>query len=1194
MSESQGREKKRWDYAQLHRDGTRIEKTDENNINNPGDSTTNQEGIQDSRRSDSLLADFFERLTQSQTSQSHSQHPAPNSIQDQIEDRAPSPSHEELASTQPPNPPSDQASIDHPERIMDELATLTAEESTIAEDIDDYLDENPIKEIGQNIGDHDIVCKRVEDLRSIYRGRHKQLKTSMGDVDYKAKYDIAYTKRLDDMKKYIKLLKSQRQTLRSGEVLKTDDELKVKEVKFKFLRDQVNESITRLNGIFAIEESVWSEESDDAISKRKSNISKQLEELQSLPKMIKEMMDNSSGVLGSAKSIEDSQKVYSKLLVVKDEYAERLRKEVKSREIEERKAFDKSKLNIQLPKFGGYKSSVDIYNFKTNFEKIHKTTPKSFLPDVLKNNYLENPALLLVKDCTDVDDIWKRLKDAYGDCRIMLQKKIEKIDSITGLWNHKDPEKTVEGLSKIINLMRDLMNLAGQHGLENKLFLGDALERVAALLGDERVHRWVTIAWDKKLTEGESMWNEFITFLEKEVNICQQTALLSSKKPKQSDKKSGDKGNRDRSLHTNDGPPPPPSPPPKCHLCGKDDHVATNGPKGSKMVQYFACPKFAEKTCEQRFTELKGKGLCYQCLYPGAKMNTGKHQEGKCQREFVCKHDTHGADAVKKHVLVCADHKLLLENQQTLKDYIQRCISKRLELKDFSKNIAIHHHSYVCNPVDEQPDGEPDDGDAVYMLQTIDVDGQSYNILYDTGCRRFAISHNAMLRLGSRAREVIPGPITLGGVAGMTTKSPYGVYRVKLPRQNGEDASLTGACMGVITETFPSYPLQQIQKDIYSGYALTGGNPDNLPGLPATVGGDTHLMIGMKYQRFIPEKIFQLPSGLAIYKSVFKNSDGSYGVCGGPHPVITAIDQQHYGNGNNFMSQQFHIFRWGYQVDIDVKLLGFKDDECDQFCSMEDREYLNEDFDSTQVVPLVDHIHTVQSQLKKFNNVEEAGSKIDYRCVTHRKCQDCIDNATKENLSIREEVEDDIVRRSVTVDVERQVCTAKLPLIADPALKLAPNADLARKVYNGVVKRLSKNPDDRASAIKAEKKLQDRGFVAFVKDLPQETQEYLRNTPWKNYLPWRLAYKPSSLSTPVRPVFDGSMPTPSGESLNSICVTGRNTLNPMVEIFIRWRSYDVAYHNDVNTMYNCIELESQYWALQRYWWNDTRSKSASC
>ena len=228
---------------------------------------------------------------------------------------------------------------------MDELATLTAEESTIAEDIDDYLDENPIKEIGQNIGDHDIVCKRVEDLRSIYRGRHKQLKTSMGDVDYKAKYDIAYTKKLDDMKKYIKLLKSQRQTLRSGEVLKTDDELKVKEVKFKFLRDQVNESITCLNGIFAIEESVWSEESD---------------ELQSLPKMIKEIMDNSSGVLGSAKSIEDSQKVYSKLLVVKDEYAERLRKEVKSRDIEERKAFDKSKLNIQLPKFGGCKSSVDL------------------------------------------------------------------------------------------------------------------------------------------------------------------------------------------------------------------------------------------------------------------------------------------------------------------------------------------------------------------------------------------------------------------------------------------------------------------------------------------------------------------------------------------------------------------------------------------------------------------------------------------------------------------------------------------------------------------------------------------------------------------------------------------------------------------------------------------------------------------
>ena len=248
-------------------------------------------------------------------------------------------------------------------------------------------------------------------------------------------------------------------------------------------------------------------------------------------------------------------------------------------------------------------------------------------------------------------------------------------------------------------------------------------------------------------------------------------------------------------------------------------------------------------------------------------------------------------------------------------------------------------------------------------------------------------------------------------------------------------------------------------------------------------------MIGMKYQRYIPEKIFQLPSGLAIYKSAFKNSDGTYGVCGGPHPIIAAIDEQHYGGGNNFISQQFHIFRSGFQVDIDIKMLGFKDDECGQDCSMEDRDLeSSEDHKSTQDILSVDHIHTVQSRLKKFHEVEEAGSEIQYRCVKCRVCKDCKEHGTNENLSIREEVEEDIIRRSITVEVQKQICTAKLPLIADPAVKLAPNADIARKVYNGVIKKLNKNPEDKASAIKAEKKLQEHGFVAYVKDLPREIQ----------------------------------------------------------------------------------------------------------
>ena len=76
-----------------------------------------------------------------------------------------------------------------------------------------------------------------------------------------------------------------------------------------------------------------------------------------------------------------------------------------------------------------------------------------------------------------------------------------------------------------------------------------------------------------------------------------------------------------------------------------------------------------------------------------------------------------------------------------------------------------------------------------------------------------------------------------------------------------------------------------------------------------------------------------------------------------------------------------------------------------------------------------------------------------------------------------------------------------------------------------------------------------------------------------------------SVSTPVRPVFNASMPTPSGESINDILAKGSNSMNKLIEIFLRWRTHMVSYHNDVNTMYNQVELEEAYWVMQRYWWH---------
>ena len=83
-----------------------------------------------------------------------------------------------------------------------------------------------------------------------------------------------------------------------------------------------------------------------------------------------------------------------------------------------------SLLNIKLPKFNGYECSIDIYSFRSNFGKLYlKSTPSSLLPDLIKNNFLDNPALLLVKNVTDMEEIWRRLIETYGDHKTLLIKQ---------------------------------------------------------------------------------------------------------------------------------------------------------------------------------------------------------------------------------------------------------------------------------------------------------------------------------------------------------------------------------------------------------------------------------------------------------------------------------------------------------------------------------------------------------------------------------------------------------------------------------------------------------------------------------------------------------------------------------------------------------------------------------------------------
>ena len=1029
-------------------------------------------------------------------------------------------------------------------RKMD-VNQLTVDEATVSEDIDDFLDENSVDEIGDDSSEYDSLAKRAEDFRSNYRSIHKQLLTTMGVEAYKEKYKESSVEKLELIKQYIKNLKHHKKKLHeSAQSTKTKSD----NAKYEFLKKEFDSTFKELTTYFITDDSDWEGLSDEDLTRRRQCLDGKEKILHSLSNTVRELVGMSPDP-GSINSIIDN---YESLRTSKNEYTIRLGEVVKNRQLDQKKAFNRSKLNIKLPKYKGY-GGIDIYTFRNRFEKLHPASeiPKEHLPELLMNNFLENPALLLVKDAKDIDTIWKRLTEAYGDCKRLLANKVAELGDVEGVCKSKDPEKVIDGLSKVINLMRDLMQIATDHNLKQKLYHGDAMDRIHSLMGEGRFTRWVSISCDKNLSDEEQQWNELTVFLEKEIKVNQQKALWSSKKKKEIPSRNQPPGSgRDASHHSNDSTQDGSETDSlTCKICNATDHVQTNGPNGSKLIQYFVCKKFVDMTPAERFTELRSKNLCFQCLFPGANKSRGKHKEGKCQRDFICPHPSHSRyNNGKKHVLLCEEHKTEESNKEILDEYKRRCIARpnQVELPPFTQAILIHHNYTTTDvplsgeevDVESIHEGElsaeagefcpaepsidqinhaiqsinqtsttltPSDvpeehllpdiqEEAVYILQTIEVEGERYNIFYDNGCKKFVSRYSAIKRLGSRATLLKEGPIGIGGVGGMQMTTPHGIYQIKLPTRIMGDyqAQVSGTCMDMITEKFPLYPLDgRVEQDITAAYIESGGT-DELPKVEPLVGGETDFMFGGAYLRYFPEQKFRMPSGLTIFESFFKNASGGYGVIGGNHSVFTEIEKWfHLGNqGLHFIETQLQIYHCGYQVDPDVRLLGYRETHIDEFDCYDDEPVHCSD----QVFRV-----SVQSKLKRFHASQFAGSEIQYRCPKCRNCQPC--KNCDEDMTIKEEIEQEKIEESVTIDTENRVVVATIPLIADPAIRLCPNKDIARKIYDQQVKKLNKNQADKESVIKSEAKLQALGYVAYVKDLSKEMQMMLATSVIQNFIP---------------------------------------------------------------------------------------------
>ena len=163
------------------------------------------------------------------------------------------------------------------------------------------------------------------------------------------------------------------------------------------------------------------------------------------------------------------------------------------------------------------------------------------LPDLLISNYLEDPALSLVESVKDISETWGWIKLGYGDPKSMLKKKLFEISIFTVLWKIKISEKLMEDLSRIINLMKDIMALAVKHNTENQLYYSDNIQKIYQLLDENRVTKWLMKVSDEDLSD-EEKWQKIIQFLEKELRIHQQRWLIRDDTKSQNER--NDKNNK--------------------------------------------------------------------------------------------------------------------------------------------------------------------------------------------------------------------------------------------------------------------------------------------------------------------------------------------------------------------------------------------------------------------------------------------------------------------------------------------------------------------------------------------------------------------------------------------------------------------------------------------------------------------------
>ena len=201
---------------------------------------------------------------------------------------------------------------------------------------------------------------------------------------------------------------------------------------------------------------------------------------------------------------------------------------------------------------------------------------------------------------------------------------------------------------------------------------------------------------------------------------------------------------------------------------------------------------------------------------------------------------------------------------------------------------------------------------SCYLMQTIKIGGSDVLVFFDRGGNIHNIDGSLAEKEG--LQQISSNPTSLTVVGGNKVNSNHGTFRFNLgPGDKDEFHEIVCIGMSDVTAGFGSYDLSEICEEFKD--QAEPAEKDVL--LPERVGGSkVQLLLGIKNTNLDPVLVKILPSGVAVYRSPFKDVYGSRMIFAGPHKSFTKDD-----NGVNMSNAVFFM----RSQNPDVDLIDFSD-----------------------------------------------------------------------------------------------------------------------------------------------------------------------------------------------------------------------------------------------------------------------------